>query len=487
MIGNSGYLVIPLYFSLHIDYISHMNRMLVCLSLLLLAISAPSLADPAEVPASNEQLQLSFAPVVRQAAPAVVNIYTKRTVVEQNVSPFAADPFFQQFFGGQFGMHGVPQERVIRSLGSGVIVGAKGLVITNYHVIKDAQDITVVLHDRSEYAARIVLRDEQSDLALLQLQDLKNAVLTSLPLRNSDNLEVGDLVLAIGNPFGVGQTVTSGIISATARSAKGINDFGFFIQTDAAINPGNSGGALVDMQGRLAGVPSAIYTKSGGSNGIGFAIPANMVRVLLAADPAQGKLRKAWLGAQYQDVTSAIAESIGLGRNAGVLIDNVYASSPASKAGLKAGDVITELQGHRVDDMQALRFRIATEPVGQPLTMLIFREGREQSLQLTLDYPPNSPAPDERRLEGAHPLSGITVANLNPALAIERGFAPEIRGVMVSASENSMIKQGDVVLFINEAKVESTKQLEALLKTKRRDWNIKLLRAGQVLQLQVRQ
>src|ERR1700719_3579488 len=243
--------------------------------LIIAALLAPAGAQQRQVPASPAQLQLSYAPVVQRVAPAVVNVYASHVVENQN--PFMADPFFRQFFGG-----GVPRGMVQRSLGSGVVVGASGLVVTNYHVIEGASEVKIALSDKREFAADIVLKDQRSDLAVLRIKGSSERFPT-LEFANSDELQVGDVVLAIGDPFGVGQTVTHGIVSAVARTQVGISDYQFFIQTDAAINPGNSGGALVDMNGRLVGINSAIYSRSGGSQGIGFAIPANMVRVVVTS------------------------------------------------------------------------------------------------------------------------------------------------------------------------------------------------------------
>ncbi len=453
----------------------------ICFALLLFLL--PYLANAQDVPQSREQISLSFAPVTKQAAPAVVNIYTKRKVVER-ASPFAGDPFFQHFFGRRFGGAGMTRERVVSSLGSGVIIDAKGLIITNYHVIKGADDITVVLNDRREFDAEILLRDEQTDLALIELKETPKD-LPYLRLRDSDELQVGDLVLAIGNPFGVGQTVTSGIVSATARSAKGVNDFGFFIQTDAAINPGNSGGALVDLQGRLVGVPSAIYTRSGGSNGIGFAIPANMVRAMLGSEMKDGRVLKPWLGAKYQNITREFAESLGLLRSAGVLVNGIIEDSPADDAGLRAGDVITSLNGKPVDDMQALHFRTVTEPMGERLPLQIIRDGKPRTLQVKLQLPPEEPARDERVLQGKHPLKGVKVANLNPALAIEMGLDPSSLGVVIlSAGRN--IQTGDKILRVNGAEVESTRQLETLLRTNAgRGWQLDFQRVNQTFSMRL--
>src|SRR6202167_4428731 len=283
-----------------------------------------------QVPSSMGQLELSFAPVVKRVAPAVVNVYASHVV--ENNNPFMADPFFRQFFGG-----GMPREQVERSLGSGVIVDPAGLVGTNFHVIADASEVKVALADKSEFDADIVLKDQRSDLAVLRIKGAGEH-LPTLEFANSDELQVGDVVLAIGDPFGVGQTVTHGIVSALARTQVGISDYRFFIQTDAAINPGNSGGALVDLSGRLVGINSAIYTRSGGSNGIGFAIPANMVRVVVAsAQGGSALVKRPWLGAKLQEVTPEIAESLGLKRPSGALVANTAPNSPAARRAFKTG------------------------------------------------------------------------------------------------------------------------------------------------------
>src|SRR6204780_3209180 len=300
---------------------------------LVTALLAPAGAQQRQVPASSAQLQLSYAPGVQRVAPAAVNVYASHVVENQN--PFMADPFFRQFFGGG----GMPREMVQRSLGSGVIVDPSGLVVTNYHVIDAASEVKVALADKREFAADIVLKDQRSDLAVLRIKGAGEH-LPTLEFANSDELQVGDVVPAIGDPFGVGQTVTHGIVSALARSQVGTSDYQFFIQTDAAINPGNSGGALVDLSGRLIGINSAIYSRSGGSMGIGFAIPVNMVRVVVAsAKGGNAAVKRPWLGAKLQHVTPEIAESLGLKRPSGALVANVAADGPAAKAGIKTRDL----------------------------------------------------------------------------------------------------------------------------------------------------
>lgn len=460
-----------------------MKQLKIALISLLFALPQPAWAQQREVPESRGEIQLSFSPVVKQTSPAVVNIYTKRKVVDQGMSPFFNDPFFQQFFAQQYGVMGMPRERIVSSLGSGVLVDAKGTLVTNYHVVKGADDIKVVLADRRELDAEPVASDEQSDLAILRVK-AEGELLPYLQLHDSDSLEVGDLVLAIGNPFGVGQTVTSGIVSAVARSAANINDYGFFIQTDAAINPGNSGGALVDMNGHLVGIPTAIYSRSGGSIGIGFAIPSNMVRALLSGKAQNGKIVKPWLGAQYQSVTQDVAESLGLKRPAGALVGDVFEGSPAEKAGLRVGDVITGFDGKPVEDVQALRFRTAIAAINQPTRMTVVRNGKEQEMEVMLESPPEKPARDVRKLEGPHPLSGLTVANLNPALASEMNMNPNERGVIIVARDRGL-QVGDLILSVNGAKITSTEQLEALLQHNAGAWRIQFKRDNQILNMAV--
>src|ERR1700710_71770 len=286
------------------------------------------------VPASPSELRLSYAPIVQRVQPAVVNVYAAKMV--QNRNPLLDDPIFRRFFG----VPGQQPEQMQRSLGSGVMVDPSGLVVTNVHVIEGADQVKVSLSDKREFEAEIVLKDTRSDLAILRLKDTHEKFAT-LDFANSDELMVGDVVLAIGNPFGVGQTVTHGIISALARTQVGITDYQFFIQTDAAINPGNSGGALVDMTGRLVGINTAIFSRSGGSQGIGFAIPANMVRVVVASAKSGGTaVKRPWLGARLQAVTPEIAETLGIKLPNGALVASVVPNSPAARAGLKLSDLI---------------------------------------------------------------------------------------------------------------------------------------------------
>src|SRR5665647_1377269 len=354
-------------------------------ALLVLLAAAPSMSQDRRVPTSPTELKLSYAPVVQRVQPAVVNVYAAKVV--QNRNPLLDDPIFRRFFG----VPGQQPEQMQRSLGSGVMVDPSGLVVTNNHVIEGADQVKVSLSDKREFEAEIVLKDSRTDLAVLRLKDSKEKFPT-LDFANSDELLVGDVVLAIGNPFGVEQTVTHGIISALARTQVGITDYQFFIQTDAAINPGNSGGALVDMTGRLAGINTAIFSRSGGSQGIGFAIPANMVRVVVASAKGGGAaVKRPWLGAKLQAVTSEIAESMGLKRPAGALVTSVAPNSPAAQAGLKPGDLIVSVDAQAVDDPNAFDYRFATKPLGGNAQFGVLRAGRDVTAVVALQTAPETP------------------------------------------------------------------------------------------------
>jgi Do/DeqQ family serine protease len=433
-------------------------------------------AQERQVPNSVRQLQLSFAPVVKRVSPAVVNVYAARIV--ENNNPFLTDPFFRQFFGA------VPREQVERSLGSGVIVDPAGLVVTNFHVISGASQVKVALADKREFDADIVLKDQRSDLAVLRIKGTKERFPT-LEFTDSDELQVGDVVLAIGDPFGVGQTVTHGIVSAVARTQVGISDYQFFIQTDAAINPGNSGGALVDFNGRLVGINSAIYSRSGGSQGIGFAIPANMVRVVVAsAEDGSGAVKRPWLGAKLQDVTPDIADSLGLQRPAGALVANVSAGGPAAKAGLKSGDLIVSVDGAAVDDPNAFDYRFATKPIGTTAQIGIVRQGHNLVLPIALQSLPDTPR-EEVEIKARSPFLGATVANLSPALADELRLDPQTEGVVItsvadgSTAQSIGFQKGDIVVSVNNEKIAKPADLERVTGAGGRQWRITIMRSGQ--------
>lgn len=437
------------------------------------------------MPSSHAEAMLSFAPVVKKAAPAVVNIYTRRKVqVRESISPFMNDPFFRQFFGDQPGFSGRTRERVVSSLGSGVIIKSNGLVVTSNHVIQDSQEITVVLADKREFEAKIILQDRKTDLAFLQISSRES--LPALELRDSDTLEVGDLVMAIGNPFGVGQTVTQGIISALARTAVGVSDYQFFIQTDAAINPGNSGGALVDMQGRLIGINTAIYSKDGGSNGVGFAIPANMVRSLMESTVEGGKVVRPWIGISSQPVTSEVAESMGLKTPRGVLVARVVAGSPAARAGLHEGDIVLAIDGVEVADPKSLEYRIALGKLGTKAALLVLRQGKETTLAMPLEAAPANAKLQKRVLKGSHPLSGLVVVELTPEIASEMGLDESVQGVVVVGGSAPAIggfvfRKGDVIAQVNGHEIANADDLETTLKKSLRQWQMIVRRGDEML------
>ena len=451
---------------------------------LLALLALPVQAQTQTVPTSKEQVRLTFAPVARQVAPAVVNIYTKR-VVHQSASPMFSDPIFRRFFGE---IPGQTRDRVQSSLGSGVLIGNDGTVVTNHHVIKEADEVTVVLSDRREFEARIVGSDERSDLAVIKIDAVtKGETFPFLTLGDSDRIEVGDIVLAIGNPFGVGQTVTQGIISALARTNVGVSDFRSFIQTDAAINPGNSGGALVDMDGKLIGINTAIYSKDGGSNGIGFAIPTALVRNVVGAITQGKKVVRPWLGAGGQAVTSDLAQALKLARPLGVLINNIYRDSPAARAGLQNGDVIVAVQGREVDDPEAMRFRLATLPIGGDAQLTVLRDGGVRQVSVRLIAPPEVPPRDQTDVGGPNPFSGTTIVNINPALAEEIGIDSGLTGVFVlgvrrgSVANRIGVLPGDRILRINEKPVSNVAEAVEQLKGERPRWSITINRNGETM------
>jgi Do/DeqQ family serine protease len=436
------------------------------------------LAQDRRVPSSPADIKLSYAPVVQRVQPAVVNVYAAKIV--QNHNPFLDDPIFRRFFG----LPGGQQEQMQRSLGSGVMVDPSGLVVTNVHVIEGADQVKVSLSDKREFEAEIMLKDPRSDLAVLRLKDVHEKFPT-LDFANSDELLVGDVVLAIGNPFGVGQTVTHGIISALARTQVGITDYQFFIQTDAAINPGNSGGALVDMTGRLVGINSAIYSRSGGSQGIGFAIPANMVRVVVTSAKSGGKaVRRPWLGAKLQVVTPEIAESLGLKTPSGALVASVVAGSPAARAGLKSSDLIMAIDGQAIEDPNAFDYRFATHPLGGTSQVDVQRGGKPVRLVVPLETAPDG-GRNEITLTARSPFQGAKVANISPAVADELHLDADTEGVVIteigddSTAGQVGFQKGDIIVAVNNTKVGKTTDLEKATSQSVRLWRITLVRGGQ--------
>lgn len=451
-------------------------------------ISGAAFAVDRTVPPSEAALRYSFSPIVKRVSPAVVNVYASR-VVQRRASPFMDDPFFRRFFGGD--MNDAPRKRVQQSLGSGVIVDASGVVVTNSHVIANADEIKVALSDKREYEAEVLLKDDRMDLAVLRLKGAEGEF-PVVSYGDSDALEVGDLVLAIGDPFGVGQTVTSGIVSALARTQIGASDYQFFVQTDAAINPGNSGGALVDMAGRLIGINTAIFSRGGGSNGIGFAIPSNMVRLVVDAARTGTVVRRPWFGATLQAVSAEIAEGLGLDRPRGAIVTTVYDDGPAEAAGLRAGDVVVAVDGVAVDDPDAFGYRFTTRGTEGETTLTIIRGGRERTVTVRLGPPPETVPRDERTIGGYAPLSGATVLNLSPAVGEELKLPAGKTGVVVAAvapgspAASIGFAPGDVVVEVNGERVDTTRTLEQMMGERPGTWRLVVDRGGELLRLALR-
>ncbi len=434
-----------------------------------------------QVPESRQEISLSFAGVVKKSAGAVVNVYGAR-VEKQPRNPFMDDPFFRRFFGDRG--FGVPQERVQRSLGSGVVVDASGLVVTNNHVIEGMSEVKVAFADKREVEATILLRDPRTDLAVLKLKNAKDLV--PIELADSDKVEIGDIVLAIGNPFGVGQTVTQGIVSALARTQIGVGDAQSFIQTDAAINPGNSGGALVDMQGRVIGINTAIFSRSGGSHGIGFAIPAAMVRVVVESAKTGAKtVRRPWFGARLQALTPDVADGLGLDRPAGSVVAGVVEKGPAAEGGLRRSDVILAVDGIAVDDPESFGYRFATRPLGGVASLTVLRGGKRVVLPVKLVPAPELRPREPVTLSGRSPLAGLTVMNLSPALAEELAIDAGTEGVVVGEVEEGStaarigFQKGDIIQALNGEAMTGSREVEAALKERRRAWEVTISRGGQ--------
>ncbi|MDB5491520.1 MAG: protease Do family protein [Micavibrio sp.] len=457
-----------------------------------------ALAQEKIVPDNKPQITMSFAPLVKKVAPAVVNIYTKRTVVRSVANPLLDDPFFKQFFGNSFGF-GIPQDDAVGrksvegALGSGVIIGEGGLVVTNAHVVRGADQISVALNDGREFEAKLSLMDEPSDLAILRV-NTRGAKLPTATLKPSETLEVGDLVLAIGDPFGVGQTVTSGIVSALARSSLSINNYNFFIQTDAAVNPGNSGGPLIAMDGSVVGINTAIYSRSGGSLGIGFAIPSEMVQTVIAAEAAgktTGKIVRPWLGVTTQTVTNEMTEGLNLATPSGTLISRLDPGSPLAKAGVKVGDVIVTMNGRPIRDSGEMKFRMATVAMGDDAVIGVSRQGKVFEARVKAVPPPEEPARDTSRLSKGL-FDGATVSNINPAVATEiASLNQSDRGVVVTGIEPGstaarFLAVGDVVMKVNGVDIKAVGDLKRALALQASAFALLINRQGQMQQIVVR-
>ncbi|MEX0285180.1 MAG: trypsin-like peptidase domain-containing protein [Paracoccaceae bacterium] len=441
-------------------------------------------AAETRVPRSQAEISLGFAPLVQEAAPAVVNIYAKRIV--QSQSPFAGDPFFEDFFRG----FGSPRPRVQNSLGSGVILHEDGIVVSNYHVVGQATDIRVVLSDRREFSAEVLLGDEESDLAILKLDGVSD--LPTLRLRDSDQVQVGELVLAIGNPFGVGQTVSSGIVSGLARSGLAVgNARGYFLQTDAPINPGNSGGALIDVNGDLIGINTAILSRTGGSIGIGFAIPANLVAQFVEqARAGEQVFQRPWAGLAGQPVDFDLAASLGLAVPEGVLISDMHRLSPFVEAGLAVGDVITAVDRQPVNTPSEMLFRMSVRGPGGTAIVTRARDGAEDDLEVPMILAPDDPPADETELGDRTVLPGLTVARINPLQMARYGLPLNFEGVVVTVpgqyGGRVGLNPGDVLIGINGRDIETPGDVSRALRNPGRRVQMDVIRQGRRLALRFR-
>ncbi|MBI1309166.1 MAG: PDZ domain-containing protein [Proteobacteria bacterium] len=438
--------------------------------------------------AGKGDVRVSFASAVKATAPSVVNIYSTKVLNAPGAAKI--DPVLNQM------MVGSVKERVEKSLGSGVIVGEGGIVVTNLHVIAGADSVKVVLGNGEDYGARLLGTDEKLDLAVLKLDVPRGAHLPVARWGDSDSLEVGDVVLALGNPFGIGQSVSMGVVSAVARSNAALSPYGQFIQTDASINPGDSGGALIDSTGAVVGVTTAIFTRSGGSQGIGFAIPAALAKTVVADIARTGYVVRPWLGAEGQAMSDSVAAELGLGQARGVLLTDVVEGSPADKAGLRKGDVILRLAGQEVSDPARLNDRILATPnlLDKPTSLVVWREGRMKEVVIQLTALPPRDVEHRLLVRGYNPLTGVTVEPLGPALNVDLGLALSTQGVAVVsvpdkaplAAFNVPVRPGDLILSVNGQGIKTPRDLQGALDSDRRKWEIRYQRDGKVVSVVVR-
>ena len=468
-------------------HIRHMTVIRLVLTLISIGFAGTLTAQDAQnprVPTSAAEINLSFAPLVKEAAPAVVNIYARR-IVQSRRSPFEGDPFF----GDLFRDFGTARPRVQNSLGSGVIVSPDGFVVSNYHVVGQADDIRVVLNDRREFQARVLIGDEDSDLAILKI-DTED--MPYLDLRDSDTIEVGELVLAIGNPFGVGQTVSSGIVSGLARSGTATGSArGYFIQTDAPINPGNSGGALIDISGRLIGINTSILTRSGGSNGIGFAIPSALVAQFLEqARAGKDRFERPWAGATGQSVDADLSGGLGLSRPEGVVLTALHRASPLAQAGMSVGDVVIEVAGQPVNTPEEMVFRMSVQGLGETVEMTYLRNGEPVIATVHLIAPPEDPPRDALKLEKREILTGLHIALINPAVTVELGLPMDADGVVVvdagQLGRRVGLQKGDIIRAIDRIRIEHPSHVGPALRRAAPNIAIQAERNGQRLLLRFR-
>ena len=429
----------------------------------------------------------SIADVAAKVTPSVVNVFSEKAPpqnLESARPPFFSDPFFRFFFDDPGRSFRETPRRREQSLGSGVIVSSDGVIVTNNHVVAQAEKIRVALKDGRELEAKLVGSDPKSDVAVLRV-DAKD--LPAIPIADSSKIRVGDLVLAIGNPFGLGQTVTMGIISAVGRANMGITDYEDFIQTDAAINPGNSGGALVTMDGLLVGINTAIVSRSGGYQGIGFAIPSNMAMQVKDSILRHGKVVRGWLGVAIQDVTVELGKSIGVPANSGVLISDVTRDGPAGKAGLERGDVITAIDGVKTKDSTQLRNLVALAGKGKKVRVDLLRGGKEKSFEVTLGELPADGAAlgsGAQQLENAGLFAGVSVRELDAATRGQMRIPENVRGVLVARIEpqspaaGTGLRPGDVILEVNRTETPSVETFRKAAKQNERRALVLVYRDG---------
>ena len=453
--------------------------------LILIFFSFSSIAFAKDtVPKSETEIKLSFVPLVKQAAPAVVNIYAKR-IIEERRSPFSRDPFFRDFFRN----FGQLQPRVQNSLGSGVILSADGYVVSNYHVVGGATDIRVVLNDGREISGNVILSDQESDLAVLKLNS--DEVLPYLELRKSDTVEVGELVLAIGNPFGVGQTVTNGIISGLARTGIASGSAkGYFLQTDAPINPGNSGGALIDISGALIGVNTSILSRSGGSNGIGFAIPADLVgQFLIQAKEGRTSFIRPWAGMRGQPITFEMAASLGLPAMSGMIISELHELSPFSLAGIQVGDIITKVDGLDINSPEEMLYRMSVGGIGTTVDVSYFSQGIIKSVQIDLVEMPNVEA-EQVILGPKFIFLDLHISELTPEFQSKFGLSFSSKGLVVldpgRVAGRLGLRSGDLLQEINGKSVETVDDAMSSIGSLKGTGSITIRRSGRRISLRFR-
>ena len=436
------------------------------------------------VPQSEIEIKLSFVPLVKQAAPAVVNIYAQR-IIEERRSSFFRDPFFRDFFRN----FGQLQPRVQNSLGSGVILSADGYVVSNYHVVGGATDIRVVLHDGREISGDVILADEDSDLAVLKINT--DEILPHLDLRKSDTVEVGELVLAIGNPFGVGQTVTNGIISGLARTGIASGSAkGYFLQTDAPINPGNSGGALIDISGSLVGVNTSILSRSGGSNGIGFAIPADLVgQFLIQAKAGRSSFIRPWAGMRGQPITFEMAASLNLPAMSGMIISELHELSPFSKVGIGVGDIITKVDGLDINSPAEMLYRMSVVGIGTAVDVSYLSQGILKSSKIDLVEMPNWEA-KQVTLGPEFIFMDLHISELTPEFQSKFGLSFSSDGLIVldpgRIASRLGLRRGDLLREVNRKPVDTIEDAISAISSIKSSGSITIIRSGRRVSLRFR-